>query len=104
VEYPGQKIQIDVKYVPSNCVSNGKTYYQFTATDECTRWTYRQMYENKNSYSAKLFLDKLISTAPFPIRKVQTDNGTKFTNALLVVKSTHKTMFEQALVDMEIEY
>ena len=103
-EYPGQKMQIDVKYVPSNCVANGGKYYQFTAVDECTRWTYRQMYDEKSSYTAKLFLMELIKAAPFPIRMVQTDNGTEFTNALLVVKAAHKTLFEQALDDMEIIY
>ena len=38
--YPGQKLQVDVKFVPSYCVVNGQKYYQFTAKDECTRWTY----------------------------------------------------------------
>jgi transposase len=103
-EYPGQKIQVDVKYVPSKCVVDGKKYYQFTATDECTRWTYRQMYDEHSTYSAKEFLDELIKKAPFPIRMVQTDNGTEFTNALIVVKATHKTLFEQALLDMGILY
>jgi transposase-like protein len=102
--YPGQKIQIDVKYVPSKCVIGGKKYYQFTAKDECSRWTFRQLYDDKSSYSAKLFLDELIEVAPFPIRMVQTDNGTEFTNALLVVKSKHKTLFEEALSDMDILY
>ena len=41
--YPGQKVQMDVKYVPGYCVVNGEKYYQFTAKDECTRWTYREM-------------------------------------------------------------
>ena len=103
-DYPGQKIQIDVKYVPRSCIGNGRNYYQFTAKDECTRWTYRQMYDEKSTYSAKLFLMELISVAPFPIRMIQTDNGTEFTNALLVVKAAHKTLFEQALIDMEIHY
>ena len=102
--YPGQKMQIDVKHVPSKCVMDAKKYYQFTAKDECSRWTYRQMYEDKSSYSAKLFLEELIKAAPFPIRMVQTDNGTEFTNALLVVKSKHKTLFEEALNDMDILY
>ena len=43
-EYPGQKVQVDVKYEPSYCVTNGQRYYQYTAVDECTRWTYREMY------------------------------------------------------------
>jgi transposase len=103
-DFPGQKIQIDVKYVPSRCVTNGQKYYQYTAKDECTRWTYREMYDENSSYSAHKFLMKLIKSAPFPICKVQTDNGTEFTNALMVIKSKHKTLFEQALMDMGIEY
>jgi transposase len=102
--YPGQKIQIDVKYVPSYCVVGGGKYYQFTAKDECTRWTYRQMYDEHSTYSAKQFLDELIKAAPFPIRMVQTDNGTEFTNTLMVIKSKQKTLFEQALIDMDIMY
>lgn len=103
-EYPGQKVQIDVKYVPTYCVVNGGKYYQFTAKDECTRWTFREMYDEHSTASAKDFLEKLIRKAPFPIRLVQTDNGTEFTNTLLVTKSKHKTLFEQTLLDMGIEY
>lgn len=103
-EYPGEKIQMDVKFVPSYCVANGEKYYQFTAKDECTRWTYREMYSEHSSVSAKDFLEKLVKNAPFPIRMVQTDNGAEFTNALLVTKSTHKTLFEEALNDMGIAY
>jgi len=102
--YPGQKIQIDVKYVPRECIVDGKSYYQFTAVDECTRWTYRQMYDEKSSYCAKQFLDELLLSTPFPIRMIQTDNGTEFTNSLLVIKAKHKTLFEQALEDMDILY
>lgn len=103
-DYPGQKIQMDVKFVPSYCVADGNKYYQFTAKDECSRWTYRQMYDEHSTYSAKDFLINLIHHSPFPIRMVQTDNGTEFTNALLVVKSKHKTLFEEALLEMGIEY
>jgi len=103
-DYPGQKVQIDVKYVPMNCVANGVQYYQFTAVDECTRWTFREMYDERSTYSAKTFLLNLVETAPFPIRLAQTDNGTEFTNALLVTKAKHKSLFEQALLDMDILY
>ena len=103
-EYPGQKVQIDVKYVPSGCVADGKKYYQFTAVDECTRTAFREMYDEHSTYSAKDFLKKLVKTSRFPIREVQTDNGTEFTNALLVIKAKHKTLFEAALEDMDIVY
>ena len=103
-EYPGQKIQIDVKFVPKYCVTDGKKYYQYTAVDECSRWTFREMYDEHSTYSSKDFLEKLVKKAPFPIREVQTDNGTEFTNRLLVIKSKHLTMFEEALIEMGIIY
>ena len=103
-EYPGEKVQIDVKFVPSYCVADGKKYYQYTAVDECSRWTFREMYEEHSTYSSKDFLEKLIRKSPFPIREVQTDNGTEFTNRLIVVKSKHLTLFEEALIEMGIIY
>lgn len=104
VAYPGQKVQMDVKYVPGYCVVNGEKYYQFRAKDECTRWTYREMYAEHSSVSAKDFLEQLVKAAPFPIRMIQTDNGAEFTNALLVTRSRHKTLFEEALIEMGIAY
>ena len=103
-DYPGQKLQLDVKYVPRYCVTDGRKYYQFTAKDECSRWTYREMYEERSTYSAADFLNRLVSKAPFQIRQIQTDNGTEFTNALLVTKSKHKTLFENGLQEMGIDY
>ena len=102
--YPGQKLQLDVKFVPNYCCVDGRKYYQFTAKDECSRWTYRQMYDEHSTYSAYDFLMKLVKHAQFPIREIQTDNGTEFTNTLLVVKAKHKTLFEEALEQMEIIY
>lgn len=102
--YPGQKVQIDVKFVPSYCVSNGQKYYQYTAIDECTRVVFRELYEEHSTYSSADFIKKLVNTFPFPIREIQTDNGSEFTNALLVKSSTHKSLFEQALADMDIIY
>ena len=96
-EYPGQKVQVDVKYVPSYCVSNGQKYYQYTAVDECTRWTYREMYDEHSTYSSAQFLMNLVMKCPFPIREIQTDNGTEFTNALLQKNCDHKSLFENLL-------
>lgn len=103
-DYPGQKIQVDVKYVPSACIADGNKYYQYTAVDECTRWCFREMYGEHSTYSSKDFLLKLIRNAPFPVREVQTDNGTEFTNRLLVVKSRHLTLFEASLLELGIIY
>jgi transposase InsO family protein len=62
------------------------------------------MYDDKSSYSAKLFLEELLKTAPFAIHIVQTDNGTEFTNTLIVTKAKHKSLFEQVLCSKGIFY
>ena len=40
--YPGQRVQVDVKHVPSSCIvsENGERYYQYTAIDEFSRFRY----------------------------------------------------------------
>jgi len=86
-DYIGQKVQIDVKFVPSECVVNGKKYYEYIAVDECSRWAYRQIYDEHSTYSSYLFLLELIKVAPFQIREIQTDNGTEFTKALISKKA-----------------
>lgn len=103
-EYPGQKIQIDVKYVPTYSVANGNKYYQYTAIDECTRVVHREMYEEHSTYNSKDFLMKMLAFYTFPVREVQTDNGSEFTNMLLCVKRQERTLFETALADMGILY
>ena len=102
-EYPGQKVQVDVKFVPSYCVGSGQKYYQYTAVDECTRWTYREMYDEHSTYSSTDFLKKLITICPFPIREIQTDNGAEFTRALLS-NDRQPSLFEKALELSGIKY
>lgn len=102
-DYIGQKVQIDVKFVPSYCVVDGKKYYEYIAVDECSRWAFRQMYDEHSTYSSYQFLIALIKAAPFQIREIQTDNGSEFTNALKTTKG-RKTMFEIALEKLGIKY
>lgn len=102
-EYPGQKVQIDVKYVPSYCVANGQKYYQYTAVDECTRWTFREMYDEHSTHSSTDFLIKLIKSSPFPIREIQTDNGAEFTRALLS-NDGKPSLFESMVEKCDIKY
>ena len=75
--HPGDLVQIDVKYVPYRI--RGQRYYQFTAIDDCTRWRYAAIFDEKSTYSTKLFLEGLLEAAPFKIHCIQTDGGTEFT-------------------------
>lgn len=102
-DYVGQKVQVDVKFVPSDCTVDGKKYYVYIAVDECSRWAYRQMYEEHSTYSSYQFLLELVEAAPFPIREIQTDNGSEFTNALKTDKYK-PTLFEKALKIFGIKY
>lgn len=102
-EYPGQKVQIDVKFVPTYCVVGTAKYYQYSAIDEYSRLVYREMYDEHSTYSSQDFIRKVIAFFPFRIEMVQTDNGTEWTNALVSNNPT-PTLFEQALMDAGIVY
>ncbi len=80
----GERVQIDVKFVPSECLVAGTPkLYQYTAVDECTRLRFRYIFEEHSSYNAALFLEMTRKYFPFEIKCVQTDNGTEFTNAMI---------------------
>ena len=103
-EYPGQKVQLDVKYVPSSCVTDGRKYYQYTAVDECTRWTYRYMYDEHSTHSSIDFLYRLVKESPFQIKRIQTDNGSEWTKQLKANDPNDLTSFELGLKEYGIEY
>ena len=102
-EYPGQKVQIDVKFVPRYCVAGDEKYYQYTAIDEYSRLVYREMYDEHSTYSSEDFIRRVIAFFPFKIELVQTDNGTEWTNALISNHPT-PTLFEEALQKAGIVY
>lgn len=81
---PGEKVQIDVKEVPYNCLKGAvkrdeKHLYQWTAIDECTRIRYIFGYEEHTPENSADFLNRLLKAFPFKIQTIQTDNGTEFT-------------------------
>lgn len=81
---PGEKVQIDVKEVPYNCLKGSvlrdeKHLYQWTAIDECTRIRYIYRFEEHTPENSVKFLKMLLDEFPFKIQTVQTDNGTEST-------------------------
>ena len=80
----GEKVQIDVKEVPYNCLRgkvlrDGKHLYQWTGIDECTRMRFVYSFEEHTPENSVKFLKMLIQAFPFKIKTIQTDNGTEFT-------------------------
>jgi len=102
-KYPGERVQIDVKYVPKAC-RYGEKLYQYTLVDEYSRWCYREIYDEHNDYASSTFLRNAIEAVPFNIKEVQTDNGWEFTNAMLGQKVLELTRFEQMLEVLRIKY
>lgn len=81
---PGEKVQIDVKEVPYNCLRgktlrDGKHLYQWTTIDECTRMRFVYGFEEHTPENTVRFLAMVIKAFPFKIKTIQTDNGTEFT-------------------------
>ena len=99
--FPGQRIQIDVKFVPSICLVNqaqGQSFFQYTAIDEYSRWRFVEAFEEHNTYSSAVFLDHLVKVFPLPIQCVQTDNGSEFTKRFTGTKREENlTLFEERL-------
>lgn len=100
MKYPGQRIQINVKFVPASCLVNeakGKKFYQYTTIDEYSRWRYVEAFEEHSTYSSAQFLELLIQRFPMPIECVQTDNGMEFTKRFSTSKMKTLTLFQHRL-------
>ena len=107
--HPGERIQIDVKYVPRKCMSKelkelGEKYYQYTAIDEYTRQRVLWASKEHNTYESARFLEVVIKKFKYKIECVQTDNGFEFTNRLNAQNNNKKTMFENKLEELGIRH
>lgn len=82
---PGEKVQIDLKYVKlvdEVAKKLGKQYrwvYQYTAIDVATGIKCKLIYESRDTQASVDFLTKVRLFYPFPIKVIQTDNGFEFT-------------------------
>ena len=106
--YPGERVQIDVKYVPAKSLTkevkekDGR-YYQYTAIDEYTRQRVLWGSREHSTYASVEFLKVIIKKFKYKIECIQTDNGSEFTNRLTTYRDK-KTMFEKALREQGIEH
>ena len=72
--FPGERVQIDVKYVPKVCLY-GEKLYQYTLVDEYSRWCYREIHAEHSAYISGLFIRRAVKAAPFKIKMAQTDSS-----------------------------
>ena len=109
--YPGQRVQVDVKYVPMKCLTNelkekGERYFQYTAIDEYTRLRILWFAKEHSTYESSEFAKIIVKRFPFKIEEIQTDNGFEFTNRLSYNTSIRdrKTKFEQTLEELGVKH
>lgn len=90
---PGDRIQIDVKYVPYKIQEGtfGRTY-QYTAIDDCSRARFVLIYDGHGIFQLKDFLPRMLEFFPFPVRLIQTDNHTIFTYKYTAHKRAFKNL------------
>ena len=72
-KYPGEKVQIDIKYIPKECIKFGprdKNYYQITAIDKYTRKRVLSVIDEKSTYQTAKFLETLEQEIGFKIEIV----------------------------------
>lgn len=104
MQYPGQRVQIDVKFVPKECIQDKewKNYYQYTAIDEYSRLRYLEGYQQANTFSSADFITKVIrwfGRQGIQIECVQTDNGQEFTAHYQKREDNlNKNLFEETLL------
>lgn len=75
ISRPGDMIQIDTKYI---MLPGGRKLYQFTAIDVLTKVRALRVYPSQSSRNGARFLKECMSSFPFDVRSVQTDNGAPF--------------------------
>jgi len=101
--YPGDKVQIDIKYVPEEDIrfpTYGERYYQITAIDEYSRKRVLKIVNEKSTHETKTFLKELEGRMGFPIKMIQVDNGKEFVND---EDKTYKiSAFEKAAIELDM--
>ena len=106
MQYPGQRVQIDVKFVPKSCLvgqamdeaaENGGYFYQYTFLDEYSRFRYLEAFPEHNTFSSAEFIRHCVKKFPFLIECVQTDNGSEFTNRLISGQSARPIDYQLRL-------
>lgn len=109
MKYPGERVQVDVKYVPSKSLTkevrerDGR-YYQYTAIDEYTRKRVLWASKEQSTSASTEFIKVIMKKFPFKIECIQTDNGFEFTNRLNWQGTKKKTMFESKLEELGIKH
>lgn len=101
----GEKMQLDVKYVPKECYvgMEPKKFYQYTIIDEASRERFIYGYESQDSYSTVDFVIRAVIYFGYIPKVIQTDNGFEFTYQK-GKKNKEQHLFDQLCDELNIEH
>lgn len=86
---PGQKVQVDVAYLPK-LFGKSHRYYVYQAIDLYTRITFSAVYSECCPANTVHFLKRVIQFLPFPVHLFQFDHGSEFTYDMFIqIKTEH---------------
>lgn len=71
----GDMVQMDTRHI---MLPGGRKFYQFTAIDVLTKRKVMRVYPSESSRNGAEFIEECLLGFPFPIKAVQTDNGSTF--------------------------
>lgn len=108
MQYPGQRVQIDVKIVPRACIAAPELrLFQYTAIDEYSRYRILGTYPEQSTYSSADFLRKVVKSFALKgvkVECIQNDNGFEFTNRFSNSKRDIPTLFESTASALGIRH
>ena len=90
IKYPGQKVQMDVKYVPRP-IGQGRyrQLFQYQAKDLYTKLRFFRVYDELSAQNTADFARRCLEFFPFPVRCIQTDHGIEFTYVFMESHREH---------------
>ncbi len=102
----GVKWQIDVKYVPRECLTNSipsdLKFYQYTCIDEASRERFLYWYDEQSPASTVNFINRSIEYFGYKPKTIQTDNGQEFTWNREKMKKIHPV--DELCISLNIEH
>lgn len=98
---PGELLHIDIKFLPA--LRNARYDYEFAAVDDFSREAVVWIATEATSVAATAFLDRVLTTLPYPVEAILTDNAFAFTMRR-AYHAERQSRFEQACVSAGIRH
>jgi transposase InsO family protein len=98
---PGELLHLDLKYLPA--LRNARHDFEFAAVDDFSREAVVAIQTDQTSAVAAAFLEQVVSTLPYRIEAVLTDNAFAFTMRH-ARHADRLTRFQQACAALDIRH